>query len=66
MKDVYLSPKDLEVITPKPISKEQQRRLIIEKYYTEKKVKDLSIIEKYPIKKRGKNPEILKLMKNGR
>ena len=66
MKDVYLSPKDLEVITPKPISKEQQRRLIIEQYYTKKKVKDLSIIKKYIPKKKGKNPEILKLMKNGR
>jgi hypothetical protein len=66
LKDVYLSPKDLEVITPKPISKEQQRRLIIEQYYTEKKVKDLSIIKKYIPKKKGKNPEILKLMKNGR
>ena len=65
MKDVYLSPKDLEAVTPKPISIEQKKRLIIEQYYTKKKVKDLSIIKKY-ITRQGKNPEILKLMKNGR
>ena len=65
MKDIYLSPKDLEAVTPKPISKDQQRRLIIEQYTPNKIVKDLSIIEKYTPKKRVKNPEILKLMKNG-
>lgn len=65
MKDVYLSSKDLEVVNPKPISREQQRRLIIEQYTPKKIVKDLSIIEKYTPKKQGKNPEILKLMKNG-
>ena len=62
MKDVYLSPEDLEVVTPKPISKEQQRRLIIEQYYTKKKVKDLSIIKKYIPKKKGKKSKHIEKM----
>ena len=56
---------ELNIFIPKTISKEEYKRSLIDTYPVKKHCKDLSIIGKYIVKKQGKNPEILRMMKNG-